>query len=468
MDFFSSQEDARRNSTILTLTFVVAVAIVIVLVYFALNAALGLTLLLSESSPETFERLFSWWNPYLFAGVALSLSTIIFLGTAVEVFNLRRGGGAMVAQSMGGRLVQPNSSDSSERQLLNVVEEMAIASGLPTPPVYILDYEESINAFAAGYTPADAVVAVTHGLMHFLDRDETQAVIAHEFSHIINGDICLNIKLMGTLHGILMIHMLAAHELIEQIPNDARDWAHDPFGARALIYALLLEDDNAIREKQLALIESSAEPEVFKLTLQLIDAVQQLRPEAVLPLVDLTTPALKILSETQYRRFRALVEELIAADDEIDLFEFTLLKSLIGNLEAHFDRPKPPVVHIYSVLGVAKECSILLSMLARTGHDDEEQARQAFQLATAQLKQPKANFEFLDPEDCSLAAVDLALDDLASASPRVKRQIVAAALQSMVFDKKVTVEEAELFRAISYALDCPVSIGMLSDSTLIP
>ena len=114
----------------------------------------------------------------------------------------------MVAESLGGRLVHSDTRDPTERKLLNVVEEMAIASGTATPPVYVLDDEGGINAFAAGFSPSDAVIGVTRGCAEQLSRDELQGVIAHEFSHILNGDMRLNIRLIGVLHGILIIGII--------------------------------------------------------------------------------------------------------------------------------------------------------------------------------------------------------------------------------------------------------------------
>jgi len=109
---------------------------------------------------------------------------------------------------LGGRRVEPHTADFAERRLLNVVEEMALSSGVPVPPVYVLDQEGGINAFAAGFAPRDAVVAVTRGTLTTLTRDELQGVIAHEFSHILNGDMRLNLRLMGILNGILVIALL--------------------------------------------------------------------------------------------------------------------------------------------------------------------------------------------------------------------------------------------------------------------
>jgi Zn-dependent protease with chaperone function/DNA-binding Xre family transcriptional regulator len=121
---------------------------------------------------------------------------------------LSSGGGVKVAESLDGRLVSRSSGDRLERRLLNVVDEMAIASGIPVPKVYVLDNESGINAFAAGTSTSDAVVAVTRGTLEQLNRDELQGVVGHEFSHIFNGDMRLNIRLMGVLHGILMLTLI--------------------------------------------------------------------------------------------------------------------------------------------------------------------------------------------------------------------------------------------------------------------
>ena len=146
----------------------------------------------------------SLWNPELFGMVALGTSGLIAGRQPLQdgrAFRRRAHGG----RAAGGRLLHPDKASPDERRLLNVVEEMAIASGLPVPPVYLLENESGINAFAAGHTTGDAVVAVTAGTLNRLSRDELQGVIAHEFSHILNGDMRLNIRLMGVLFGILVI-----------------------------------------------------------------------------------------------------------------------------------------------------------------------------------------------------------------------------------------------------------------------
>ena len=203
MDFFQNQETARRKTGLLIVYFVVAVVSIILLSYAIVSAALLLTG--SREGPQ----LHSWvdlWDPGLFAAVSLGTLALIGGGSMYRIASLA-GGGHSVAEMMGGRPLTPQTTDPDERKILNVVEEMAIASGTPVPPVYLLEGEDGINAFAAGYTPGDAVIGVTRGCIQNLTRDELQGVIAHEFSHILNGDMRLNVRLIGVLYGILLISM---------------------------------------------------------------------------------------------------------------------------------------------------------------------------------------------------------------------------------------------------------------------
>jgi Zn-dependent protease with chaperone function len=190
MNFFEHQDRARRNTKWLVVYFVAAVALMIVTIYAVCAAFL----------PGTGR----FWNAELFGTVSLVTILIVLGGSLAKTAALRQGGSA-VATMLGGRPVDPNTSDLNERKLLNVVEEMAIASGIPVPTVYVLAEEEGINAFAAGLTTSDAVVGVTRGCMTLLSRDELQGVIAHEFSHILNGDMRLNLRLIGLIFGIFCL-----------------------------------------------------------------------------------------------------------------------------------------------------------------------------------------------------------------------------------------------------------------------
>jgi len=142
------------------------------------------------------------WDPRLFAGFAVSCALTIALGSFYKIRQLAAGG-SVVAELLGGRRVEPNSAEPDEQKLCNVVKEMAIASSMPVPEIYVLENERGINAFAAGHTRSDAAIGVTRGCLRLLNRDELQGVVAHEFSHVLNGDTRLNMRLMGIAHGIL-------------------------------------------------------------------------------------------------------------------------------------------------------------------------------------------------------------------------------------------------------------------------
>lgn len=648
MDFFASQERARRKTGILVVYFLLAVALITLAIYFV---AILVSALLGAKLQGASAPAFRPWNPALMAISAGATLTVILCGSLFEILRLGRGGGATVAARLGGRPVQPNTINPGERRLLNVVEEMAIAAGVPMPPVYILEGEDGINAFAAGYHPSDAVIGVTKGTVELLSRDELQGVIGHEFSHILNGDMRLNLHLMGILFGILMLaiigqtlvrvlgrgrvrtrgkgggavvavflaglglmivghlgvffgrlikaaisrqreyladaasvqftrnpdglagalrkigglfrgaliqtpraedashmffgqarrmafagmmathpplddrirridpafngefprveplqarrtgrpaaagdgatvarlagtaapprlprapidvrpdeimasigapmqrHMTSARSILAALPVEVREASRDPLRACALIYALLLDADEAIRRGQLERLEREADRNVVAETKQLTGPIGEVGDASRLPLLDLCIPALKTLSERQYRTFKANVEALAAADEEIDLFEYTLLHSLVRNLDAHFVKPRTTVAQIYAVRGLAHECSVLLSTLARIGHDDEGAARAAFEGGAAALRDPKARIVFAPADGSTLAEVDACLDRLSLASPKIKKWIVVACLKCLVHDNKVTADEAALFRAVSYALDVPV------------
>ena len=220
MDFFAQQDQARRNTKRLVVYFALAVASMIVMIY-------GVAVFVSfyvglKQSPHhaTTQTALTLWNPGLFAVVTLGTLAVIFFGSAWKTMALSGGGGA-VAESLGGRLLASNSNNPDERKLLNVVEEMSIASGTPMPQVYVLDHEDGINAFAAGHSTSDAAVAVTRNCMTKLSRDELQGVIGHEFSHILNGDMKLNLRLIGILFGIFCIATIG--RILLQARGSSRD-----------------------------------------------------------------------------------------------------------------------------------------------------------------------------------------------------------------------------------------------------
>ena len=199
MNFFEAQDRARRASKWLVVAYVMATVLIVA----GVTAIAGAAFYLSSDPLYRSGTLLGVHSSILLL-VALITTLVIVGATGFKTAALSSGGGK-VATQLGGTPVSPDTTDPLRKRLHNVVEEMAIASGVPVPEVYVLEEESSINAFAAGYAPTDAAVAVTRGTLELLDRDELQGVIAHEFSHILNGDMRLNIRLMGILFGIMVL-----------------------------------------------------------------------------------------------------------------------------------------------------------------------------------------------------------------------------------------------------------------------
>jgi len=206
MNFFQSQDNARRQIRSLILMFILAVIAIVA----AVNLVIAMLIVNmgNEAGTATLPD-FNWIinNLGLVTGISVSTIGFISLSSLYKIASLSAGGGK-VARSLGGTLINAESKDPLRRRLYNVVEEMAIASSIPTPEVYVLEQEPGINAFAAGFTTGDAAVTVTRGTLETLTRDELQGVIGHEFSHILNGDMRLSTRLMGVLFGILVIGLI--------------------------------------------------------------------------------------------------------------------------------------------------------------------------------------------------------------------------------------------------------------------
>lgn len=197
MNFFDHQDTARRKTGLLVLYFALAVLAII--------AAVSLVaFLIGYWMSGATLRLSDWWVSPVFHFTAGATLLIIIFGSLRKLWQLRNGGEALVSM-LGAREVPLATTHADERMYRNVVEEMAIASGIPAPRTYILDREPSINAFVAGFRPTEAVICVTEGALERLDREELQGVIAHEFSHIFNADMRINLRLLAVLAGILSI-----------------------------------------------------------------------------------------------------------------------------------------------------------------------------------------------------------------------------------------------------------------------
>ena len=204
MNFFDAQDRARRTTRRLVFVYVLAAAMIVLGVTLVVGAALfnftqagyGITLagFVEQQAP-------------ILLGTAIAASLLIVGATLYKTAVLSAGGGR-VAKDLGGTQISNDVGDPLRQRLRNVVEEMAIAASIPVPEIYVLERESGINAFAAGYAPGDAAIAVTRGALELLDRDELQGVIGHEFSHILNGDMRLNIRLMGVLFGIMVLGLI--------------------------------------------------------------------------------------------------------------------------------------------------------------------------------------------------------------------------------------------------------------------
>ena len=198
MNFFRAQDEARGRTTKLVVLLVLAVLMLTGSLYAIAVYAKGE--LMEGGSLD-------WFQPELFLATS-GTALVVILGTSWWRISELAKGGAFVAPSLGARPVSPHTKDLAERRYLNIVEEMSLAAGLPMPACFVVDHDSTINAFAAGNNPQDAAVAVTRGALTYLNRDELQGVIAHEFSHIGNGDMKLNLRIIGTIAGLTALSQL--------------------------------------------------------------------------------------------------------------------------------------------------------------------------------------------------------------------------------------------------------------------
>lgn len=650
-DFFEQQNIARRNTGRLVFFFLLALILLVSVITVVLYVLIDM--FWAEKILHTNTLSSSHWNYALMAKIATGVLTVILLGTLYKYYKLRSGGGALVAQLLGGRPLYPDTDDFHERRLINIVEEMAIASGVTIPELYILEKESGINAFAAGFSQEDSVIGVTQGALNYLERDELQGVIAHEFSHILNGDMLINLRLMGILHGILIIgligqgilrgafdssssrssrnrggggyalifglvllilgytgvfiakliksgisrqrefladaaavqftrnpgglagalkkigglssgsmvharrapeashmffgniigeswvnlsthpplidrikrlepgfkgafpkaipvhaeeevesmvhatlvgtatpgkplrsdlseasfaaasqeinevlagptihHLRQARELISNLPLSIKNSVRDGFGARAVVYGLLLDQDKNIRKKQITLLKKQADAPVLTELGKIIKDIDGLSHEVRLPLLDLAIPALRSLSSKQYDTFISNTIRAMKADGAVSLFEYVLYNILVKNLKAHF-KPNPKLKPtITSLDKLHDEVSCVLTMLATHGHEKNGQARKAFMKGIRVFEREVQHLSFLPPEESTLNHFDKAIKNIALATREIKEQVLSACLQCIVHDGKITIREGELFRAIAEMLDCPIPLWL--------
>lgn len=633
MNFFQSQDVARKNTFLLVTLFSLAIISLIVLTNVLVMVVFGY-LDSNTISAETFNTQFDW---RIFMTVGAAVTCVILFGSLYKMLSLSSGG-ARVAEMMDAKLIVEDSGDINKQKILNVVEEMAIASGTPVPPVYLLD-EEGINAFAAGYKASDAVIGITRGAIEKLSREQLQGVIAHEFSHIFNGDMRLNIRLIGILHGITIIGMIGyfllrsggrsssrrskndgaggilalgvglfvigyagtffgnmikaavsrqrefladasavqftrnpdsiagalkriggnasgslmensntaeishslfsqgintffssvfsthpplaerikrvdpywdgkfdytqeektaaeidstdssnedksaailtavaasmnvdsitshvgqasvehlnyAHTLIATIPDILKDAAHEPCGARALIYFLILDKSPAIRKQQLHHLMAHADPGAYRETVKLSLNIDRIENEFRLPLVDIALSSLRQLSKKQYQLFKENLDILIKMDEKISLFEWMIQRIVLHHLDRVFEKKQRSRKENLALIKTQNSCAILLSLLCHTGRQHGIDNQHAFDLANKELG--GFDIQLLDKNTLKLNSLNQALEELVQIKPLEKPRLLKACAAGITADKMITITETELFRAIADTLDCPM------------
>ena len=657
MDFFERQHQAKKKTGYLVFLFGVAVLLISLLNFLIIAAVIPFV-----DEERNFSTL---QDPMLAMSVMLGTFVVISLAGLYRKSQLSDGGSS-IASMMGGRLVNMASTDPDEQKLMNVVEEMAIASSVPMPEVFVMSEEKAINAFAAGYTVDDAVIGVTDGCMRRLSRDELQGVIAHEFSHILNQDMRLNLRLVAVVFGLFVLSQLgrlmmrigfnssgnrssrsrdegsgmavigiaglgimvtgglgilmgnliksavsrqreyladssavqytrnpgglagalkkigamatgsrlltphaeeASHmffgngmreswfsfaathppllnrilllepsfdgdfsgvkfeerrssaakpdskarrtqagipipgvgdalgqalppvimglaaagqvqvgsaaavadsignptqqhidfaaALLASLPEAVRTAAHDTHDACALVFALLLDPkDGPVQKKQLGQVDKLFGEQMAKATLKLSADVASLDPRAKLPVADLAVGSLRRMAKDQFERFNKLLESLAAADEKIDLFEFSLSKLVIRHLEPHFVKQQKKPARYYSLKKLSHECSVLISSLACTAGSNDETIQTAYAAGSSHLDATRLTQ--LPDVDCGLQELDQALVTLDGVSINLKRKLIEAAAATVSADGYLQIQEAELLRAISDSLGCPM------------
>jgi len=640
MDFFAQQDIARRNTRLLAILFGVAVLLLIILTNIVVAAFLffGQDYNLYAGS-SGWAGFFQQFNLERFVSVGLGVGAIVGLVVLIHWIRLASGG-KNVAEGMGGTRILPQTRDRAERRCLNVVEEMALAANMPVPAVYVMNNERGINAFAAGITPADAVVGVTRGTIVHLKRHELQGVVAHEFSHILNGDMRLNVRLASMLKGITFIgdigHLLLRsghrvrsgsssngagiglpvlglaltalgwlgglaagfikaaisrqkefladasavqytrspesiadalkviggyvpgtlvhaaramemshiffgqiehrlwqvfathpplpmritrvdpdwdgqyikrktlhHELepsrpgagevgvgraavvaaamagallSDELSADAEPadegaseedfeqdtaerealpvalvrYSHEPLGAQAIVCSMLMDFDDAVRQPQFAHIAQTEVRGLEELVATLYPAIHELGAPHRLPLLELCLPALKAMSEKQYRVFKKLLRSLVQADRHVALYEWCVYQLVRHYLDPEFVQVTPSKARHRKLKNVSVHLQAVLSVLA---HQDNEDPARAFALGAEALGIPQ--LQLLPRDQSSVSAFSKGVDALADCYPLLKPRILKAMSLAAGADAELRPEEREIIASMAAVMDCP-------------
>lgn len=630
MNFFTAQDKAKKNTTRLIFLFLLAICSLVILTNILFIGTFAY--METAESGSLIEAIKERLDQDIIIMISSGVIFLISLGSIYKALLLTKGGSA-IAEMLGGELVPRAAQEADKRQLLNIVEEMAIAAGLPVPRVYLLT-DTSINAFAAGQSHNKAVIGVTQGALDQLSRDELQGVIAHEFSHILNGDMRLNLNLISILHGILLIGIIGehivnsfryrssgkkdnggaiifiglgliiigyagtffgkwikasvsrqreyladasavqftrnkdtiagalkkigglehgailsspsaseyshayfadgvshfftsmfathpplkkrireidpywdgkfitpqkkesaastqeeqqsstaagmavaasilasadqlvnqagtitrdnvtySHELLHEIPTEFKIACEDAYTARAVVYAVIIWQQSE-KSTSWELLKSLSEQSILKETKKLLESKDFIKPQLILPLLELAIIALKQLSIKQYQEFNAIVSKIIEHDKTIDLNEWIIQRLILQQLDEFFLLRKQAKSK-YAYLGAVKnEAETLLSLIAHIEHKDNDSlAQQAFETGKKEIGAHA--FNIIPREDFSLTALNDAIDKLIQLKPLLKPRILKACAAIIMQDGKITIKGVELYRVISFLLDCP-------------
>jgi hypothetical protein len=252
------------------------------------------------------------------------------------------------------------------------------------------------------------------------------------------------------------LHLRYAEELRDSFPESVQDAAHDPESAQALVFALLLSDDEVARAKELDELASQANAATRERVITLLPEVKLLAARARLPLVNLALPALRLMSPPEFVQFSRALKWLVESDRQIDLFEFVLLKALQRHLAPHFTPTRPKAAQYYSAKALTSELEVLLSALAYIGSSEADAVARAFQAGAPHARAGDQPLRLLSRQDCGLDRIDAALNRLALAVPQIKKNVLEAAVQIVGADGVIQEREAELLRAVADTLECPM------------
>lgn len=640
MNFFSAQDKARRNTRLLLLLFIIAVATLIALT----NILVAATLITidSNSANSAIQQLnLSGLVQWPLVIKISCLVTLIISSVVIFKWLQLNAGGKYIAETLGGARLSPNTTNAEEKRALNVVEEMAIASNMPVPAVYVLPNEKGINAFAAGNTPADAVIGITRGAIEQFNREQLQGVIAHEFSHILNGDMRLNGRMIAMLSGITFIgtigeiflrsggrhgaytntkrsndarlamlgaallaagwlgtffgslikaaisrqrefladasavqftrnpqgiadalkiiggydqgskiinpkaelisHMYIANgvigkslfrthpslqdrifriepswdrrmigrntkrydddnvvkavsdkqqqfataatitaiavaqntstntviantmapslantarQKIDQIPEELNKLAHEPFGATTIVFGLILGDAADIVDHQLTIINHTGISGLANKCLEIKPTLQQLPIALRWPLLELSLPALKLLSLPQYQKLKPALIQLINADKKIELFEWCVFQIFRHYLANEFENVRISKPIYKNAEKISGSYGVILSSLAYAGSSDKDEINSAFYRGanTAGLY----NIKLLAESNCSVKPFGKACQQLSNCYPLLKAKLLKGLVHCINQDELITITEREVISVIAAVIDSPL------------